>query len=131
MINNKGNDKNNYRYWYSCAGMSDVLKVNAAYLAEQREADRKARMSMYCTTHDDFLDFLEKHPHTEPVAPSDSVFNGVTNLGVVKPAGKHYYEKLHEEVKSTWEAEVTKALNRAILPDGHPRKLEVVVEKVH
>ena len=129
-MNKKGNDKSG-PYWYSRAGMSDVHKVNATYMVEQREADRKARMSKYCTTHKDFMDYLDRHPHTEPVPPSDDVFNGVTDLGVTKPAGKDYYEELHKEVKNSWESEITKSLNRAILPDGHPDKLDIVVEKVH
>lgn len=129
-MSKKVNDKSG-NYWYSHAGMSDVRKVNSAYMVEQRKADRKARLSKYGATHKDFVDYLDRHPHTEPVPPSDDIFNGVTDLGVTKPAGKDYYEELHKEVKNAWESEITKSLKRAILPDGHPRKLNIVVEKVH
>ena len=95
-MSKKVNDKSG-NYWYSHAGMSDVRKVNSAYMVEQREADRKARMSKYGATHKDFVDYLDRHPHTEPVPPSDDVFNGVTDLGVTKPAGKDYYEELHKD----------------------------------
>lgn len=128
MYARRGNERDQYLY---AAGMSDVQRVTAKWRADQLAADKEARERKYSATAKDFADFWANHTQSEPEVPPESVFNGVTNLGVVKPLSKSYYQNLHEEVKAAWETEITKALNRAALPEGHPRKLSVETEKIH
>ena len=127
----KKNDQKSY-YWTSRAGLKDIHEVAAAYYAEQKEADKKAlKEKLALPTHQDFVEYFAKRPHTEPADPPESVFKGVTNLRVVKPVEKGYYENLLKELNDAEGKKLAQALSRTLLPDGHPRKLEMVVEKVH
>lgn len=90
----------------------------------------KARRSKYVASHEDFAKFRERHQPSTPTPPPASVFNGTTDLKVAKPVESEYYKNLYHEVQNRWNQDLQEALEKSRLPEGHPLRLTITVEKL-
>ena len=102
-LKNKQHDHNSDVYMFSSDGMSMIHHLKAEQAREKREDFLKARRSKYIASHEDFVMFRENHQPSAPTPPPASVFNGTTDLKVVKPVESDYYRNLYNEVqKNGW-----------------------------
>ncbi len=123
-------DQHSDVYMFSSDGMSMIHNLKAEQAREKREDLLKARRSKYVASHEDFAKFRERHQPSTPTPPPASVFNGTTDLKVVKPVESEYYKNLYKEVQNRWMTDVQEAWERSRLPEGHPLHLKVTIVKL-
>lgn len=129
-LKNKQHDHNSDVYMFSSDGMSMIHHLKAEQAREKREDLLKARRSKYIASHEDFVMFRENHQPSAPTPPPASVFKGTTDLKVVKPVESEYYKNLYKEVQKKWSQDLQEALEKSRLPEGHPLRLTVTIEKL-
>lgn len=122
-------DQHSDVYMFSSDGMSMIHNLKAEQAREKREDLLKARRSKYVASHEDFAKFRERHQPSTPTPPA-SVFNGTTDLKVAKPVESEYYKNLYHEVQNRWNQDLQEALEKSRLPEGHPLRLTITVEKL-
>ena len=127
---NKQHDQHSDVYMFSSDGMSMINNLKAEQAREKREDLLKARRSKYIASHEDFAKFRERHQSSTPTPPPASVFNGTTDLKVVKPVESEYYKNLYQEVQKRWNQDLQEALEKSRLPEGHPLRLNVTITKL-
>lgn len=123
-------DQHSDVYMFNSDGMSMIQHLKAEQAREKREDLLKARRSKYIASHEDFVMFRESHKPSAPTPPPASVFKGTTDLKVVKPVESEYYKNLYKEVQNRWRTDVQEALEKSRLPEGHPLRLSVTIEKL-
>ncbi len=123
-------DQHSDVYMFSSDGMSMIHNLKAEQAREKREDLLKARRSKYVASHEDFAKFRERHQPSTPTPPPASVFNGTTDLKVAKPVESEYYKNLYHEVQNRWNQDLQEALEKSRLPEGHPLRLTITVEKL-
>ena len=129
-IKNKQHDHHSDVYMFSSDGMSMIHQLKAEQAREKLEDLLKARRSKYIASPEDFAMFRESHQPSAPTPPPASVFKGTTDLKVVKPVESEYYKNLYQEVQKKWNKELEEALEKSRLPEGHPLRLSVTIEKL-
>ena len=127
---NKQHDQHSDAYMFSSDGMSMINKLKAEQAQKKREDILKACSSKYIPSHEDYAKFWKRHQSSTPTPPPASVFNGTTDLKVVKPVESEYYKNLYKEVQNRWMTDVQEAWERSRLPEGHPLRLNVTITKL-
>ena len=115
---------------YMNNGINQIKQLMAEKARENREERLKSARGKYLPSPEDYTKFWENHQSPTPTPPPESVFNGTTDLKVVKPVESDYYSNLYNEVQEKWMEDVQKALAQSQLPEGHPRRLTVTTEKL-
>lgn len=123
-------DQHSDAYMFSSDGMSMINKLKAEQARENLKDLLDARSRKYIASHEDYAKFWERHQSSTPTPPPASVFNGTTDLKVVKPVESEYYKNLYKEVQNRWMTDVQEALEKSRLPEGHPHRLSVTIEKL-
>lgn len=116
-------------YMFSSDGMSMINKLKAEQARENLKDLLDARSRKYIASHEDYAKFWERHQSSTPTPPA-SVFNGTTDLKVVKPVESEYYKNLYQEVQKKWSNDLQEALEKSRLPEGHPLRLNVTITKL-
>ncbi len=122
-------DQHSDVYMFSSDGMSMINKLKAEQARENLKDLLDARSRKYIASHEDYAKFWERHQSSTPTPPA-SVFNGTTDLKVVKPVESEYYKNLYKEVQNRWMTDVQEAWERSRLPEGHPLRLNVTITKL-
>lgn len=123
-------DQHSDAYMFSSDGMSMINKLKAEQARENLKDLLDARSRKYIASHEDYAKFWERHQSSTPPPPPASVFNGTTDLKVVKPVESEYYKNLYKEVQNRWMTDVQEAWERSRLPEGHPLRLNVTITKL-
>ena len=123
-------DQHSDVYMFSSDGMSMINKLKAEQARENLKDLLDARSRKYIASHEDYAKFWERHQSSTPTPPPASVFNGTTDLKVVKPVESEYYKNLYQEVQKRWSNDLQEALEKSRLPEGHPLRLSVTIEKL-
>ena len=123
-------DQHSDVYMFSSDGMSMINKLKAEQARENIKDLLDARSRKYIASHEDYAKFGERHQSSTPTPPPASVFNGTTDLKVVKPVESEYYKNLYKEVQNRWMTDVQEAWERSRLPEGHPLRLNVTITKL-
>lgn len=123
-------DQHSDAYMFSSDGMSMINKLKAEQARENLKDLLDARSRKYIASHEDYAKFWERHQSSTPTPPPASVFNGTTDLKVVKPVESEYYKNLYKEVQNRWMTDVQEAWERSRLPEGHPLHLKVTIVKL-
>lgn len=123
-------DQHSDVYMFSSDGMSMINKLKAEQAQENLKDLLDARSRKYIASHEDYAKFWERHQSSTPTPPPASVFNGTTDLKVVKPVESEYYKNLYQEVQKKWNNDLQEAWERSRLPEGHPLHLKVTIVKL-
>ena len=123
-------DQHSDVYMFSSDGMSMINKLKAEQARENLKDLLDARSRKYIASHEDYAKFWERHQSSTPTPPPASVFNGTTDLKVVKPVESEYYKNLYQEVQKKWSNDLQEAWERSRLPEGHPLHLKVTIVKL-
>ena len=102
-------DQHSDVYMFSSDGMSMINKLKAEQARENLKDLLDARSRKYIASHEDYAKFWERHQSSTPTPPPASVFNGTTDLKVVKPVESEYYKNLYKEVQNRWMTDVQEA----------------------
>ena len=118
-------------YAYSGAGLDMINRLNLERRRADLAAEREASRRRFEATKDDFAEYYAKHQHSAPEMADESVFEGMTKIVHTVSQGEGYYRELDKEVTLSWLSKLADAKQKASLPEGHPHKLDVSVEKIH